>query len=718
MPLPTEIKQLRSLLGGLSYYRKLLPNMARLIRPITALLKKGAAFDFTSTMEATVRDLLAKLAAPPILVFPDWNAVIDMTRSFRLHCDASTAGLGATLEQEQPNGSVRPIVYISRATLDNEKNWTAMELEAGCVVWGIRRLRRYLFGVYFLVFTDHQCLQQICKIGETKPRIQRWIEFLSAYNFRLSYRRGQDNASADFLSRLPLPPIAEDISGASALTDPDDLGVYLIRACGFTTPACPIPGVGLGGLTSSPCHAHDAILGGLTPPPDTPVLGGLPLTPDNFRTHRAPMPPTHTTARPRRPSATLPQTPLATYAISAPNDAPRPTRRTRSQTATFDGNAPSRPDYRTAARSGFAASAASAPPPLRTSPSPRSARLGSTTSAGHPTMTSSTLALPDSQSDPPPPTAPLYPTVPDPDVQAAAAHLSNTLLNYSHSNWEQAQREDPLCDATRRYIQLGCPQPLPASLCDHIPSHQRPDPADILDLAAKGRLTQGDHDTILLVRGPAAVAPRPDGPLAHLRRPPFNDPVRIYVPLLARPWIMYACHADASRHLGVTRTLKMLERFYWWVGMEACTKWWVRRCLKCQARKTSRQTVRWPILPISLPNSPGVAVSVDYFGPLPITARGKSYILLFTDRFSRRADMFAVTTAEFTAEGTANILVNRFIPLWGCPSTLLSDNELQFRARLATAVYKLLGIQSSQRAPITPVETEAWNVSTTLWPKC
>ena len=126
--------------------------------------------------------------------------------------------------------------------------------------------------------------------------------------------------------------------------------------------------------------------------------------------------------------------------------------------------------------------------------------------------------------------------------------------------------------------------------------------------------------------------------------------------------------------------------------MEACTKWWGCRCLKCQARKTSRQTVRWPVLPIPLPNSPGVAVSVDYFGPLPITARGNSYILLFTDRFSRRADMFAVTTADFTAEGTANIVVNRFIPLWGCPFTLLSDNGPQFCARLTTAVYKLLGI--------------------------
>ena len=110
MPMPTDIKQLRSLIGGLSHYRKFLPNMARHIRPITALLKESVACDFTSTMVDTVHALLAELAAPPIVFFPDWDAVIDTSRPFRLHYDASTAGLGATLEQEQPDGSIRPIV--------------------------------------------------------------------------------------------------------------------------------------------------------------------------------------------------------------------------------------------------------------------------------------------------------------------------------------------------------------------------------------------------------------------------------------------------------------------------------------------------------------------------------------------------------------------------------------------------------------------------------
>ena len=40
--------------------------------------------------------------------------------------------------------------------------------------------------------------------------------------------------------------------------------------------------------------------------------------------------------------------------------------------------------------------------------------------------------------------------------------------------------------------------------------------------------------------------------------------------------------------------------------------------------------------------------------------------------------MFPVTAAQFTTEGTANILVNKYFPLWGCPRSMLSDNGLQF----------------------------------------
>ena len=59
------------------------------------------------------------------------------------------------------------------------------------------------------------------------------------------------------------------------------------------------------------------------------------------------------------------------------------------------------------------------------------------------------------------------------------------------------------------------------------------------------------------------------------------------------------------------------------------------------------------------------------------TAQERAYPLV-TDRFSRRADMFAVAAENFTAAGTADILLNEYIPLWGCPVTLLSDDGQQF----------------------------------------
>ena len=106
-------------------------------------LRKGVKYKFTPAMEVIVREILVELAAPPILVFPDWDAAADGSLPFHVYCDACIEGFGAALEQEQPGGSVRPIAYISRATLDSERHWTPLDLEAGSIVWSIKRLRRF-----------------------------------------------------------------------------------------------------------------------------------------------------------------------------------------------------------------------------------------------------------------------------------------------------------------------------------------------------------------------------------------------------------------------------------------------------------------------------------------------------------------------------------------------------------------------------------------------
>ena len=126
--MPRDLKQIHSLMGGVGYYRKFLHDLSKRIRPITSHLTKGVKFELMPIMAVIVRENVAELATPPILVFPDLDAVANGSRSFHVYCDACIYGFSAALEQEKPDGSVRPIAYISRATLDSERNWTPIDL--------------------------------------------------------------------------------------------------------------------------------------------------------------------------------------------------------------------------------------------------------------------------------------------------------------------------------------------------------------------------------------------------------------------------------------------------------------------------------------------------------------------------------------------------------------------------------------------------------------
>ena len=69
LPMPTNISQLGSVLGALSYYRKFLPQMATITRPLNNLLKKEVKFVFTTEHVEIVQLLLKRLASPDVLAF-------------------------------------------------------------------------------------------------------------------------------------------------------------------------------------------------------------------------------------------------------------------------------------------------------------------------------------------------------------------------------------------------------------------------------------------------------------------------------------------------------------------------------------------------------------------------------------------------------------------------------------------------------------------------
>ena len=70
---------------------------------------------------------LKQLVSSEVLGFPDYQAANDGSRKFQLVTDASKKGFGASLEQKQPDGKIRPLLCISRTTLPSKKNWDTSE---------------------------------------------------------------------------------------------------------------------------------------------------------------------------------------------------------------------------------------------------------------------------------------------------------------------------------------------------------------------------------------------------------------------------------------------------------------------------------------------------------------------------------------------------------------------------------------------------------------
>jgi transposase InsO family protein len=89
------------------------------------------------------------------------------------------------------------------------------------------------------------------------------------------------------------------------------------------------------------------------------------------------------------------------------------------------------------------------------------------------------------------------------------------------------------------------------------------------------------------------------------------------------------------------------------------------------------RSVRCPL--ISTPISPLEFIAIDVLGPLPITTRGNRFVLCITDRFSKMS--VAVPLKNQSTSVVAQILVDRWIAVFGIPVTLLSDNGPAFASK-------------------------------------
>ena len=193
---PTDVKGVRSFLGLCNYYRQCIPNFAEVAYPLVQLTCKYVRFVWGEKENKAWQTLRDLLVSDRVMSYPK------LGRKYKLYTDACDYAVGAILCQEDDQGIERPVQYISKQLAGPSLRWAVIEKEAYAVIHALNKLRPYLYGAEFTIYTDHKPLKSLFLSEVKNTKIQRWAVLLAEYGAPIEYRKGANNIRADTLSRL------------------------------------------------------------------------------------------------------------------------------------------------------------------------------------------------------------------------------------------------------------------------------------------------------------------------------------------------------------------------------------------------------------------------------------------------------------------------------------------------------------------------------------
>jgi len=129
-------------------------------------------------------------------------------------------------------------------------------------------------------------------------------------------------------------------------------------------------------------------------------------------------------------------------------------------------------------------------------------------------------------------------------------------------------------------------------------------------------------------------------------------------------------------HYGENNTTIMLKKHYYWPSMDKDVQDILTSCATCQAAK-SHSLPQGLYMPLSVPTSPWVDVSMDSVLGFPRTQRNKDSIFVVVDHFSKMAH-FIPCNKTSDATLMAELYFEEVMRLHGIPRSIVSDLETKF----------------------------------------
>lgn len=216
---PSNKTELQSFLGMVNYLRNFISNLADLVAPLQALMKKTVGWLWTEIHESAFSNIKKYISSAPVL--KNFNVSLPVT----IQCDSSKDGLGCCLMQQG-----KPVCYASRSLTSAEKIFSQIEKELLSVVWATKKFHYYIYGKKCTVLNDHKPLETLLKKGIHEipsARLQRLKLKLLKYDIEFKYLKGRLMHIADLLSRSYLNEVDEDQSYMFEVIHCIGLGNYL-----------------------------------------------------------------------------------------------------------------------------------------------------------------------------------------------------------------------------------------------------------------------------------------------------------------------------------------------------------------------------------------------------------------------------------------------------------------------------------------------------------
>jgi hypothetical protein len=121
-------------------------------------------------------------------------------------------------------------------------------------------------------------------------------------------------------------------------------------------------------------------------------------------------------------------------------------------------------------------------------------------------------------------------------------------------------------------------------------------------------------------------------------------------------------------HFGVYKMHGVLGAHFFWPRMRADVERLVARCITCKRAK-SRLNNHGLYMPLPIPTSPWIDISMDFVLGLPRTKKGRDSIFVVADRLSKMAHFIPCHKTD-DASNIAELFFREIIGLHGIPNTI------------------------------------------------